>query len=396
MVYIDMKKQGSHPVHVVRLDASQDGDGTPLNQEPGWFSIERICSVVCLVLPTIAAVFYFFFIAADRYETEAKFVVRTPLSSAATQITSLVQGSKFVRSADDAYIVHAYLQSPAAVRELSSELPLIDLLTKSGIDFLWSYPPLLRTPSDQRLHKHFQRFIDVSFDQTTGISTLRVQAFDPKDAAQIATTLLSNSERLINRLNRRVLEDAIQNANREVDTSQDTAIGRQKELTDFRVRASVVDPVKMSKSMEANIGELLLEAAKVRAQISELTRASPNSAQLQSLRLRASALDDQIGVEQRRLAGTDTSLAPQVAEYERLSLFREFAERSLGSALTGLELARTDGMKQKLYLEQISAPAVADHPLYPYRILSIIGVALLGYAVNSLLSSMIGKGSRAA
>lgn len=396
MVYVEMNKQAAHPVHVVRLDASHDGGNLPLEVRAGWLDLDRIRTALCIVMPTIAAALYFLFIAADRYETEAKFVVRTPLSSAATQITSLVQGSKFVRSADDAYIVHAYLQSPAAVRELAEELPLVDLLSKSGSDLLWAYPPLLRSASQQRLHKHFQRFIDISFDQTTGISTLRVQAFDPKDAAQIAAALLSNSERLINRLNRRVLEDAIQNANREVETTQDTAVGRQKELTEFRVRASVVDPVKMSKSMEGNIGELLLEAAKVRAQISELTRASPNSAQLQSLRLRASALEDQIGVEQRRLAGADTSLAPQVAEYERLTLFREFAERSLGSALTGLELAKTDGLKQKLYLEQISAPAIADHPLYPYRILSIIGVALLGYAINTLVGSIFGKGSRAA
>lgn len=355
------------------------------------YLLPRASLLACVVVPTMIALLYFALISVDRYQTEAKFVVRTPLSSAATQLGGLMQGSKFVRSSDEAYIVHAYLQSHVAVRELAQSMPLLDILSKSDFDIFWRYPPLLWAPSAQRLHRHFQRFINVQFDQSTGISTLHVQAFDPKDAADIASTLLTNAERLVNRLNTRMLEDAVRNSSSEMASALARAVKSHGELTDFRVRTETIDPLRISKSMQQNIGELSLDAAKLRAQISELRKSSPSSAQIQPLLLRERAIEEQIRDQQHRMAGGLASLAPKVAEYERLSVFREFAERSLGSAMLEMEVARTDAIRQKLYLEQVASPAVADHPKYPYRIAYIIAVALLGLAVHSVIISLFGK-----
>lgn len=45
-----------------------------------------------VALPTLACGLYFFAFAADRYESEVKFVVRSPATSATNQLSSLVQG----------------------------------------------------------------------------------------------------------------------------------------------------------------------------------------------------------------------------------------------------------------------------------------------------------------
>ncbi|MEQ1710894.1 MAG: capsule biosynthesis protein, partial [Hyphomicrobium sp.] len=89
------------------------------------------------------------------------------------------------------------------------------------------------------------------------------------------------------------------------------------------------------------------------------------------------AFEEQMAVERQALAGSDSSLAPLIAEYERLSLEREFAERAFASSRTALDFARIDAERQKLFIEQISVPSRPDYPKYPYRLLSTLGVFIL-------------------
>lgn len=340
--------------------------------------------VLCFLLPVALAAVYYGGLAADRYESEVKFVVRSPSGSAASQLSSLVQSSTVVRSGDDAHIVLTYLTSRAALRELIAEVPLREMLSRAPLDPVWTYPlPFLRD-TEQRLHEYFLRFITTSFDQSTGISTLKVQAFIAEDAAKIAATLLRNAEKLINRLNERVQADALELARKEVEASEAAAIERQRQMTEFRMRWSLIDPVKTSSSAQETIAKLSLEAAQAKAQLAELRKSSPQSAQIPSLQLRISALEEQVRSEQLRLAGNEDSLAPRLAEYERDLLIREFAERSFASAMSALELARAEALRQKLYLEQITAPIAADHHKYPSRILSILIVAAIAYACHTI------------
>lgn len=366
-------------VRLTRLDqgAGLGADAEDRPPSANWFARWRW--LICL-LPTVLATAYFGLLAANRYESEVKFVVRTPLSSAAGQLSSMMQGSNVVRSADDAYIVYAYLRSRVAMRELMAVMPLQKMLTPPWTDFIWYYPRPFMSPSEQRLYQHFERFVETDFDQTTGISTLRVVAFRPEDAVAIAKALLGNAEKLINKLNARVMQDSVDIALKEVESSQKLAVEKQQDLTKFRSKWEIVDPLKISNSAHERIGKLSLEAAQTRAQISEFRKLSPQSTQIGVLQVRVAAIEDQIRNEQLQLAGQDGSLAPRIAEYERFLLFREFAERSFLSAMTSLEIARGDAQRQRLYLEQISTPLPADHYTYPYRIVSILLVAGLGVA----------------
>jgi capsular polysaccharide transport system permease protein len=318
---------------LVKLDG-KGGDGIAAATDRGSLARRHWRFLFCVVVPTCLAVAYYGLLAANRYETEVKFVVRTPLSSAAGQLSSMMQGSNVVRSADDAHIVNAYLKSRTALQELMNEIPVQDILRGAGFDIFWSYPRPLQPHTDQRLYEHFQRFVNVQFDQTTGISTLRVQSFIPKDAAAIAAVLIQNAEKLINRLNTRVLEDAVEIAQNEVKNSQSVAVAKQLDLTQFRMRWSLVDPVRLSNSAHDTIAKLSFEVAIAKSQLSELHKMSPNSAQMPSLQARISALSEQIRNEQQQLVGKDGSLALRLAEYERLLLFREFAERSFVSSMT--------------------------------------------------------------
>ena len=94
-------------------------------------------------------------------------------------------------------------------------------------------------------------------------------------------------------------------------------------------------------------------------QINELEKNSPKAPQITPLRTRRAALEAQIATERRRLAGDAQSIAPRIAEYERLMLEREFAEKALMSAMTAVEMARVEALRQQVYLERVATPRPA-------------------------------------
>ena len=341
-----------------------------------------------VVAPTLAAAVYFGLIAADRYVSHAQFVVRSPSTAATSQLTSLVQGSSVVRSSDDAYITHAYIRSRDATRKLAADHALLSYLTRPEADVVWWYPGLLRSDSGERLWRHFQSLVDLDYDSTTGITTLSVQAFRPEDARAIAEALLVESEALINGLSERAHTEAIEMASREVDVTRERARQALERITEFRRRTAMIDPGRVSQAALETITRLALEVANTNAELTELRRTSPDSPQANALKTRIAALEAQIQKERVALAGTDGSLAPLIAEYERLMLEREFAERSFASAQAALDLARVEADRQRLFLERISAPALPDYPERPWRLLGIVAVfalAQLTYAIGRRL-----------
>jgi capsular polysaccharide transport system permease protein len=342
--------------------------------------------MLTVLLPVAVAIIYFGVISADRYESESRFVVRSPSSAAASQLSSIVQGgsSGVMRSTDDAFIIHAYMRSRDAVRKLVGSHDLMARLGRPEADFYWTYPGIFRRHTEERLWRHFQNFLTIDFDSSTGITTLKVQGFRADDARVLADALLADSERLINVMSERAQKEAVQTASREVEKNRGRAREALDRITDFRRRNAMIDPGRVSAAALETITRLSLEIARTTAELSELKLVSPDSPQANSLRQRIVAYDEQILKERNALAGKETSLAPLIAEYERLLLEREFEEKTFASAQSALDIARIDAERQRLFLERISTPGLADYPKYPNRLLGIFGVFFVTFLLFSI------------
>jgi len=372
-----------------RVDRPDGGDWSETGQA-SWLQRLRAARgfLWSVVVPTLLAAVYLFVFAADRYESESKFVVRAPGGMLASQLAGLVQGNSFTRATDDSYVVNAYVLSRDSLRRLASEADLAAILGRASFDPLWRYPGLRRQNEESR-YKHLKSLFDVRFDHTTGVSTLRVQAFDPEDARLMSEVLLRNAEQLINRLSERAQSDTLQTAREELELARQGALEAQRQLTEFRVQNAVVDPGKVAAAAQEVIGRLALERAQTSAQIIEVRQASPQSPQIDPLRLRIEALDGQIKKESEALAGASVSLAQQIATYESLMLEREFAERTFAAANATLEIARSDAQRQRLYLEHISGPSRPDTAAYPSRLVALVVVFLVLGALYTVVRWLI-------
>lgn len=342
--------------------------------------LKGVVSFLLLVaLPTCLAVAYFTLFAADRYESEARFVLRSPGRTISAQLPNILQAAGIARASDDGYIVREFLESRDAMEVLEKNAALKAAYAAGGRDLIWKFPNLFTPTTEEGLYWHYQRMMSAEFDNTTGVSTLRTQAFTPEAAQRLAAALLKSAESLVNRLNERARQDAIRVADAEVERMTARTLAAQTALTAFRERERLVDPSQVTLAVLEIIARLSVEAATLSVQIGELEKTSRNSPQITPLRSRRSAIEAQIATERHRLAGDAQAIAPRIAEYERLMLEREFAAKALITAMTALETARVEALRQQIYLEKVATPARPDYPIYPWRVVWCLVTLIAGY-----------------
>lgn len=352
--------------------------------------LRRLARIALVLSPTLLAGVYYGAIASDQYVSEARFVIRTASKpgGAIGGLGALLQMVGISRSQDDAWAVHDFLTSRDALRALSAKVNLRAIYGYAGADFLARYPSILYGDSDERLYSYFQRMLTVAVSTSTGLTTLRVNAFAPADAQLVAAALLRLGEDLVNRLNDRIQADAVQLAVAEVTRAEDRRITNQQAITAFRNRELLLDPVKNATIVLEVIARLSTQLADARADIAETRAGSPTSPNLPSLQRREEALAAQILVERNRVGSASDGLADKIAEYERLNLEREFSIRALSQAVAAQEQAGMEARRQQLFLERVVEPGTADYPTMPQRwrmFFTVLGFNLIGLAVGWLI-----------
>lgn len=352
----------------------------PAVQPRRRLKLGSIVSFLLLVaLPTCLTVTYFAFFAADRYESEARFILRSPGRTISAQLPNLLQAAGIARASDDGYIVQEFLQSRDAMEVLEKNANLKAAFAAGGHDFLWKFPNFFTSKTEEGLYWHYQRMMSAEFDNTTGVSTLKMQAFAPEAAQRLAAALLVSAEGLVNRLNERARQDTIKVADAEVERMKARTLAAQAALTAFREQERLVDPSQVTLAVLETIARLSVEAAMLSVQIGELEKTSRNSPQITPLRSRRIAIEEQVATERHRLAGDAQAIAPRIAEYERLMLEREFAAKALIAAMTALETAKIEGQRQQVYLEKVATPAKPDYPTYPWRVVWCLVTLVASY-----------------
>lgn len=355
--------------------------------KPWW---RRLPWPILLVvgLPTLLAAIYFLLVASPRYVSEARFIVRSVNGPQISPIGVALQGVGLSPAQTDAYAVHDYVRSSEGLRDLRRRFDMRAILGPSSADMFSRYPRPGESLSEESMRKALHRFVTVGYDSTTGISTLRVEAFRPEDARAVNATLLAGGEQLINRLNDRSTASAIAEAESNRDLAQTRVAEAQQQLVAFRNRERFLDPVVAATESAELIGGLTSTLAQLRAERALLAAEAPQSPQLPALDGRIRAYETQIETERAKMAGDADSLAPKLSVYEDLVRAREYAERELAQASTALVTAQQESRRQQLYLERVVQPNLPDEAIEPRRWLAVLTVFLasfLAYGVGWLI-----------
>lgn len=343
--------------------------------------------LLTVVLPTLIAIIYYGFIAADVYISESRFVVRSPERQVSSPLGGLLKGTGFSRAQDDSYTIQDYIISRDAMSSLDKKYDLRNIFSKG--DAINSFPGIDWDDSFENMHRYYQKVVGVRFDPASSIGVLTVRTFAPEDAYHINAHLLEQAERLVNQLNERGRKDMIDFATQEVQQAEEKAKQAAIALANYRNQKGVINPEQQTSIPLQQIAKLQDELISAKSLLLQLQMNSKENPQIPVLRKRIGLLQSEIESESKKVTGGNTSLASKAAEFQRLALEKEFADKQLASALASLEQARSDAQRQQLYLERIAQPNLPDASLEPRRLRAIAAVFVLGLIAWGVLSMLI-------
>jgi BexC/CtrB/KpsE family polysaccharide export inner-membrane protein len=335
------------------------------------------------------AILYYGLLASDVYVSESSFVVRSPDKPSPGSFGVLLKTAGFSNSNDEVFAAQDYIRSRDALRAINRDGSFRASYAAPGISIFDRFNSTGLRGSFEDLYRYFTRKVDVSYDSSTSITKLTVRAFSARDALKFNEELLELAEQTVNRLNQRGRQDLIGFAQAEVDQAKLKSQIAARSLAAFRNRAGVVDPEKQAAVQLQMVSKLQDELIANRTQLAEIQRYAPANPQVESLQTRIASLQRQTTQETNKVAGNQGSLAGTAAQYQRLSLESQFADKQLAAAMSSLTDAQNEARRKQAYVERIARPNLPDEALEPRRLRGILSTFVLGLVAWGILSMLL-------
>jgi capsular polysaccharide transport system permease protein len=344
---------------------------------------------ITVLIPTTLALLYFGVFASDVYVSESQFVVRSPDKPSVTGLGMLLKSSGFANAGDEIYAAQNYVRSRDALQALNKRQEFARAYGSPSISFFDRYNATGMDGKFEDLYNYYAKKVEVDHDTTSSIVTLTVRAYTARDAHRFNERLLEMAEATVNKLNTRGRQDLIRFAQTEVDEAKNKAQDAAIALSAFRNRQGVVDPEKQATIQLQMISKLQDELITTRTQLRELRAFAPQNPQIEALETRVKGISSEIADQTGQVAGGVRSLSSRAAQYQRLLLDNQFAEKQLASAMASLEDARNEARRKQAYLERIVEPNTPDDALEPRRLRGIFSTLILGVAAWGILSMLL-------
>lgn len=350
--------------------------------------------LVTVAVPTFISILYFGLFASNVYMSESRFMVQSAdKGGSSAGLGILLKASGFSANNGEAYVTRDYILSRDALNAVNSDGLVTRAYTTGGDASIFNrFNPLGRQGVNERLYRFYVDKLEVANDSASSITTLRVRAFTAQDAKAINERLLQRAEEVVNRLNQRGRTDLIDYANKELGEAKVVARDAAVALSNYRNRSGVVDPQSQATVQLQMISKLQDELIATKTELVQLRAFTPQNPQIPVLTSRIAQLGREIDSQMGQIAGDRTSLAATAAEYQRLQLESEVADKQLGAAIASYQDARNEARRKRAYIERIAQPSLPDSSDEPKRlrgILSTLVIGLVAWGILTMLSAGI-------
>lgn len=338
--------------------------------------------IALVMLPLVIAASYLWLVAVDQYASTVGFSVRTEDTQSSLGLLAGIR-SLSGGGSSDADILYDYIHSQELVEALDKEIDLRGIYSAA-----WPKDPFFAYDPDgsiEDLVDHWKHKVRIDYDTSTGLMTLRVLAFTPEAATIVAERIVALSTQKINDLSLDARADATRYAQEEMDRALERLKDAREALTNFRMRTQVVDPLADLQGQMGIVNSLQAQLAESYVEL-DLLRVSttPTDPRITQIEQRIVVIQNRMA-EERLKFGKDgkgpggEDYATTVAEFERLTVDREFAEQTYHVALAAYDAAQAEALRKSRYLATHIQPTIAAKSEYPARwtLLGLTGFFLL-------------------
>ncbi len=357
-------------------------------------SIEKILGlgwifVVLVAIPTMCSIIYFGLCASDVYVSESRFVVRSPDKPASSTFGILLKGAGFSNAGDEVFAAQDYMVSRDALNALNNDESFRRSYSSHDISLFNRFDTFLTGTTFEDMFKYFKTKVKVEHDSTSSITTLTVRAYTSADALRYNRQLLEMAEGTVNRLNERGRQDLIRFGSAEVEAAKEKSRAAALALSDYRNKQGIVDPEKQATVQLQMISKLQDELISTKTALLQLRTFTPTNPQIPVLETRMKGLSHEVELELGKVVGSQRSLAAATAQYQRLQLETQFADKQLATAMASLEEAQNEARRKQAYVERIVQPNMPDKAVEPRRLRGVIATLALGLVLWGIFSMLL-------
>jgi capsular polysaccharide transport system permease protein len=347
--------------------------------------------VLVFVLPTLAVTGYLYFVASDRYVTEARFTLRPALGSVdkvdneKTGTDSSLPKQMIIQ---DTMITSNYINSRQMVETLERQMPIREMFSRDSIDFL------SRASQDapiERFMRYWPKRVYTTTETHSGIITLIVSAFDPDESYKLAQAILAESERKVNELSEKARNAALVETTRELAHAEERMIKTRLAVRELRNRGGVLDAAATNTANLTMISELRKQRIDLAVQLTlGLRDLAPDTRPIRDLKTQIRDLDETIDKIERQTASTDPTqkwvLSDLLGQFEAYDNQRKDAESYYGRVLSANEAARIVAARQVEFFTPVVEPILPISSVEPKRALwasvaTLVAMLMFGLSV---------------
>ncbi|GAA6174547.1 capsule biosynthesis protein [Sulfitobacter pacificus] len=338
-----------------------------------------------VMLPTIAAGYYFYNVATPMYATNSQFLIIQSEGGGGASPFGSILPTQFANSADS-IATQAYLQSKDAMLRLDQDVGFKDHFSDEAID------PIQRLEAgatNEEAYKTYKKNVKIGYDPTEGVIRLEVIAGDPNVSASFSESLIKYAEERVNNLSKQKREDGMRDALAGFDTAQQKRRDAQEALIRMQVENGV-DPQAEIVAIRTQITTyegLLIEKELELSAL--LDNARPNQAKVDGARGDVRRLEAQLEKLKEKMSTSTTgenSLAEQSVRMQLAQTDLAAADMVLQSAQTAMDQARSEAGRQVRYLTVAVEPVAPQEPTYPRKFENTILAFLIFAGIYLMLS----------
>lgn len=344
--------------------------------------------LLLVVLPTAAAFYYLYTIAADQYSSRVSFSIRSEeFENPLDALGSLGQISTGTSS--DASILNEYIRSQKLLEDIRATVDLEALYSKPDFD------PVFAFAKDQPIEElldYWHRMTYVAYDPGNGLIDIEVFAFTAQDAHLIATAIMGASSNLVDTLSNIARDDTTKHAAFELELARERLTEARLQLGILRDREQIIDPtidlasqMGVLTALQQQLAEAVIEHDLL------LSSTREGDTRITTINRKIDAIENRIVQERNKIGRTTANgadaLATVVGNYESLLADREFAEQSYIAAAASYDAALAEARRKSRYLAAHVPPTMAESAQYPSRMLlgaTVLAACFLFWMIATL------------
>ncbi len=336
--------------------------------------------LLAVIAPAALNGYYLYTHAADQYESDAGFGSRTEDAPSTFAFLGALGGGG-VSSTKDMDILNQFIVSQELVSRVDKKLDLRAIFSKATNDPWFSFP---RDGSTEDLVKYWKTMVVPNYDSGTGLMNLRVFAFDPLDAQNIAKVVLDESTAIINEMSTTAQADATKYSAETLASAEKRLAAAQKALTDFRVKNHIVDPQAQLAGASQVVNTLVQQLGAAEIDLDMLQGTLPETdPRIVQLKRRIEVIQNRMNEETSKvgdLADTNSpGYANLVVDYQNLQMEQDFSQKAYLASLSAYDQAVNDAQHKTRYLTTFLSPTLAESSTAPNRPLRVLMTLLIGF-----------------